>query len=125
VVKLPSKVSLVSRDGILLALPRIMMRGIAMICFPAYLLRTIHSPLEGPMFFKGAGSSSRKLVWVEKETFKGWGCSECAWVFNPSAPPIGESLDAIKRNSELQFTQEFATHPCAERRRAKRETNSP
>ena len=76
------------------------------------------------MLFNGPGSSSRKLVWVDDGTFKGWGCSECAWVFNPSVPPIGKSLEEIKRNVELQFTREFASHACADRPRAKRETPS-
>jgi hypothetical protein len=34
----------------------------------------------------------RKLVWIEQQRFRGFGCSECAWVFNPSSAP----------NSELQ-----------------------
>jgi hypothetical protein len=72
------------------------------------------------MLFKGPGSSPRKFVWVDEEAFKGWGCSECDWVFNPSEPPIGKSLDEIKRNVEMQFTREFASHACAERPRVKR-----
>jgi hypothetical protein len=76
------------------------------------------------MLFKGPGSSPRKLVWVDEETFKGWGCSDCAWVFKPSEPPIGKSLDEIKRNVELKFTREFASHACAERPRVKREIPS-
>ncbi len=24
----------------------------------------------------------RKLVWVERQNFYGWACSECVWVFN-------------------------------------------
>ena len=49
------------------------------------------------MRHKGQESSSRKLVWVEGQNFEGWGCSECAWVFNPSNPPIGKSLDEMTR----------------------------
>ena len=29
---------------------------------------------------------------------RGWGCSRCAWVFNPVGPPIGENFDALMRN---------------------------
>jgi hypothetical protein len=76
------------------------------------------------MLFKSPGSSPRKLVWVDEGTFKGWGCSECAWVFNPCGPQIGKSLEEIKRNFELQFTREFASHACAERPRVNRETPS-
>lgn len=26
---------------------------------------------------------SRKLVWIEQERFRGFGCSECSWRFKP------------------------------------------
>jgi DNA-binding NarL/FixJ family response regulator len=38
----------------------------------------------------------RKLVWVETLNFHGRACSECAWVFNPLGPPVGESIDEMK-----------------------------
>jgi hypothetical protein len=57
--------------------------------------------------------SARKLARVERQSFWGWGCSECAWVFNPSGPPVGESLDAMKRNFQVQLSAEFASHDCA------------
>ena len=47
---------------------------------------------------------SRKLVWIEQQRFRGFGCSECAWVFNPSSAP----------NFELQRDKEFALHVCAD-----------
>jgi hypothetical protein len=56
----------------------------------------------------------RKLVWVERQTFQGWACSECAWVFNPVGTPAGKSLDEMKRNYEQQRDKEFASHVCAE-----------
>jgi rubredoxin len=65
--------------------------------------------------------SARKLARVEGQSFRGWGCSECGWVFNPSGPPVGESLDAMKRNFQVQLSDEFASHDCARypsRRRA-------
>ena len=71
------------------------------------------------MRHKGQESSSRKLVWVEMQNFQGWGCSECAWVFNPSGPPTGESLDEMKRNFEVQLSEEFASHACVKRPRVK------
>lgn len=64
---------------------------------------------------KGPESSSRKLVWVEGQSFEGWGCSECAWVFNPSGPPTGKSLDEMKRNFQVQLSEEFMSHNCARR----------
>jgi hypothetical protein len=52
---------------------------------------------------------SRKLV-RSGESFEGWGCSDCAWVFNPSGPPVGRSLDEMKRNYEMKLSEEFASH---------------
>jgi hypothetical protein len=61
----------------------------------------------------------RKLVWIEEPRFWGWGCSECAWVFNVSGPPTGDSLDEMLRNYEQQRDKDFAGHFCAEHPRAK------
>ena len=46
----------------------------------------------------------RKLIWIEQQRFRGFGCSECAWVFNPSSAP----------NFELQRDKEFTLHVCAD-----------
>jgi rubredoxin len=54
-------------------------------------------------------------VWVETGDFEGWACSQCAWVFNPSAPPIGNTLEAMKQNYEQQRDQEFVSHACPAR----------
>ena len=67
------------------------------------------------MLHKGSERSSRKLVWVEGQSVEGWGCSECAWVFNPSGPAVGKSLDEMKRNFQMQLSEEFASHACAKR----------
>jgi hypothetical protein len=61
----------------------------------------------------------RKLVWVEEQRFQGWGCSECAWVFNPSGAPTGKSLDEMKENYERRRDKDFAAHVCTEHPRAK------
>ena len=45
---------------------------------------------------------------------RGWGCSECSWVFHPSDPPIGKSLDEMKRNFQMQLSHEFESHDCPE-----------
>jgi rubredoxin len=60
----------------------------------------------------------REMVSVHNQRFTGWACSECAWVFNPSSSPKGESLDEMKRNFELQRDKEFATHVCNKHPRA-------
>jgi hypothetical protein len=70
------------------------------------------------MLHKGE-PSSRKLVWVEGLSFGGWGCSECAWVFNPPDLLTGKSLDEMKRNFEMQLSDQFASHACAKYPRVK------
>ena len=66
---------------------------------------------------------SRKLVWIEQQRFRGFGCSECSWRFKPTAAPTGASFDEMMRKFELQRDQEFASHVCADHSRAKN-TNS-
>jgi rubredoxin len=56
----------------------------------------------------------RELVWIDQSRFRGWGCSECGWVFSPSGPPIGYNLDAMTRNFEAQRNKEFASRLCVE-----------
>jgi len=69
---------------------------------------------------------SRKQVWIEQQRFRGWGCSECAWVFNPSEAPTGKSFDEMMRNYEVQRDKAFASHACAEhpRRENRRSQNA-
>ena len=57
---------------------------------------------------------SRKLVWVEQPGLRCWGCSECAWVFNPFGAPTGKSFNESVRNFELQRDKEFTLHVCAQ-----------
>jgi hypothetical protein len=64
----------------------------------------------------------RRLVWAERLNFQGWACTECAWVFIPSGPLVGESLDEMKMLYGEQRDKEFASHVCAEYPRA---TKSP
>ena len=61
----------------------------------------------------------RKLEWIEHDHFQGWGCSECAWAFNPSDALSGESLAELKQTFESQRDKEFASHVCAIHPRAK------
>jgi hypothetical protein len=56
----------------------------------------------------GQDSSSRKIVWVEGQNLVGCDCSECAWVFSPSGPPIGETVAEVKQNCQMQLPEEFA-----------------
>jgi Zn-finger protein len=61
----------------------------------------------------------RKLAWIEKPGRAGWGCSECAWVFQAPAVPIGKSLEEILRIIEVQRDREFASHRCAHHPKSK------
>jgi hypothetical protein len=61
----------------------------------------------------------RKLVWIERQNFQGYGCSECAWVFKSSGTPSGKSLDEMKQDYERQRDKSFESHVCAEHPRSK------
>jgi hypothetical protein len=54
----------------------------------------------------------RELVWIDQPRKRGWGCSQCAWIFNPTDPPIGETFDVMMRNFETSRDKEFASHVC-------------
>jgi hypothetical protein len=54
----------------------------------------------------------RTLIWIEQPRFQGFGCSECAWVFNPSGPLVGNSLHEMKENYGRRRDKEFAAHVC-------------
>jgi hypothetical protein len=64
-------------------------------------------------------AAGRQLIWIEEGHFNGWGCSECAWVFNPSDAPTGKSLGEMIQNFEEQRDNEFASHVCANHTRTK------
>jgi hypothetical protein len=56
----------------------------------------------------------RRLVWVKTTDFQGYGCSQCAWVFQPSGAFVGESLDKMTRDYRVRRDKEFFAHVCAE-----------
>jgi hypothetical protein len=60
----------------------------------------------------------RKLVWVERQNFQGWVCTECAWEFNPLGPVVDQSLEEMKSRYEKQRDAEFRSHVCTEHPRA-------
>jgi hypothetical protein len=62
---------------------------------------------------------SRKLVRREVRRVSVWGCSACAWVFNPSGSPVGRTIEEMIQNYEQQRDKDFAAHICAEHPRAK------
>src|ERR1039457_5043750 len=57
---------------------------------------------------------SRKLVWIEQQRFRGFGCSERGWRFRPSGAPTGTSFVEMMHNFELQRDKEFTSHVCAD-----------
>jgi hypothetical protein len=61
----------------------------------------------------------RTMIWLQSPSRESWGCSECVWSFHPSGPPLGDSLDEMKRNYERQRDREFAGHVCAQHPRPK------
>jgi hypothetical protein len=61
----------------------------------------------------------RQMVYISTERAKTWGCSECAWTFNPSGAPRGNSLEEMKQNYEHQRDKEYALHVCTEHARNK------
>ena len=74
-----------------------------------YSIRTRYSAGE---------SRLRTLIWISDPHFHGPGCSQCAWLFRPSGPPIGNSLMEMKKNYRRSCNEEFARHICAEHPRA-------
>jgi hypothetical protein len=56
----------------------------------------------------------RELVWVETKGFLGWGCSECAWKFNPEGMPAGATIAEMKQHYQQQRDDEFQSHRCAD-----------
>jgi hypothetical protein len=60
----------------------------------------------------------RKLVWVKKQNFQGWACTECAWAFKPIGPVVGASIVEMMQRYEQQRDKEFTSHVCAEHPRA-------
>ena len=54
----------------------------------------------------------REMVWIDQPQLRGWGCSQCAWVFNPRDMPSGETFEAMMRNFESRRDKEFAAHVC-------------
>jgi len=62
-------------------------------------------------------ATRRKLVWVERQNFQGWACTDCAWEFNPLGPLVGGTIDEMKMQYEQQRDKEFTAHVCAEHSR--------
>jgi hypothetical protein len=55
----------------------------------------------------------QRLVWIDEKRLRGFGCSACGWVFEPSDSPTGNSFNEVMLNLELQRDREFSSHVCA------------
>jgi hypothetical protein len=80
-------------------------------------------PLDTVLFYTWLGYSAampRKLVWIEKQNFQGFGCTECNWMFKPLGALVAESMDEMKQKYEAQRDNEFAFHVCVKHPRATR-----
>jgi hypothetical protein len=62
--------------------------------------------------------SPRTLRWISETYFCGPACSRCAWLFRPSGPPTGISLQQMKEDYTRRCNEEFAAHVCAEHPRS-------
>jgi hypothetical protein len=56
----------------------------------------------------------RELVWIEKERFEGWVCSDCGWQFTASGPLVRGSIEEMIRAFERERDEAFEAHVCAE-----------
>ena len=56
---------------------------------------------------------SRKLIWIEQAQFRGFGCSDCGWRFEPSGDPAGATIAEMIRDFKSQREEEFGAHVCA------------
>jgi hypothetical protein len=59
-------------------------------------------------------SGSRQMVWRKTAQIEAWACTGCAWTFRPSGPPLGDDLDEMMENYEVQRDKEYARHVCAQ-----------
>jgi hypothetical protein len=62
----------------------------------------------------GPPGVGRELAWVETKGFLGWGCSECAWKFNPEGVPAGATIAEMKQHYQRLRDDEFSQHRCAD-----------
>jgi hypothetical protein len=58
---------------------------------------------------------AREMVWVKR--IEAWGCSDCAWVFTHSGPPLGNTIEEMKLNFVAHRDKEFMSHVCTKQSR--------
>jgi hypothetical protein len=50
--------------------------------------------------------------WVATASFRGFGCSECGWVFTVSGPLVGDTIEEMKRAFERERDEAFKACVC-------------
>src|SRR6266404_3225239 len=76
------------------------------------------APWEHHLVGRGP-TTQRVMVWVQRERFMGWACSECAWEFHPLGFPAGNTIAEMKDAFEQQCDAEFMSHVCSEHPKCK------
>jgi rubredoxin len=71
------------------------------------------------MYSRAQVISNSKLLWIENDTFAGWRCADCAWVFQPSTRITGATFEELKENFRSQLSNDFDSHVCVRRQKAK------
>jgi hypothetical protein len=66
----------------------------------------------------------RGLAWIKRETFQGYGCSECDWKYKPAGVLSGGTLAEMKEIYEAERDKEFAAHSCVKHPRPKEPNSS-
>ncbi len=61
----------------------------------------------------------RQLKRIEQSGSSRWGCSACAWTFDPSETPSVSSLDEMTLALILQREKDFESHICSKHRKIK------
>jgi hypothetical protein len=59
------------------------------------MFRHLHTVLPCTWLEAYTAVMPRKLVWIEKQNFQGFGCAECNRLFKPSGVLVRESLDEM------------------------------
>jgi len=67
----------------------------------------------------------RAMIRFQMQEVNFWGCSDCAWVFRPSGPPLGNTIEAMGENYDRERDNNFAAHVCAQHPRTKSHEMGP
>jgi hypothetical protein len=60
----------------------------------------------------GATAMMRRLRWVERAAFSGWGCSKCPRTFRPAGSLGPMSINELVDKTQTQLDEDFLSHDC-------------